>query len=303
MLGMCAFGLIARHLKYIDEDDVRKWNKFIMDFLIPMLIFSSLIKSFNREQALDMWPLPFMGLLMIFIGTVIGYIFRFGLKNQNDDSRKMFVHMCAFSNTVMLPVVIWVSIYEPGMAWVFIMSLGLSSAFWGYGTFLLAGSKITLREKVKNIFSINFIVLILTLTMCLLDIPKHLPHPAIVIADGMGKAAIPLILIILGASVYSTGKRIISFDVIYVAIFRLFIIPIVLIVVICLLPLSKEVFHHCLVVALMPVALNTTSVAKRYGGDSDFAAKCVIVTMIASMVTIPVSLMTLHKMGIWIGFD
>ena len=54
-----------------------------------------------------------------------------------------------------------------------------------------------------------------------------------------------------------------------------------------LLPLPEEVCQVTAVVALMPAASSSVLVAKRYGGDPDFAGRAIILTTLFSLGTIP----------------
>ena len=71
---------------------------------------------------------------------------------------------------------------------------------------------------------------------------------------------------------------------------RLVIIPIVSVGVLWLLPLNLEVERVALVVALMPSAATSAVLARRFGGDPDFAAAASLVTTVAAVVTVPLTL-------------
>ena len=108
----------------------------------------------------------------------------------------------------------------------------------------------------------------------------------------MGNAAVPLVLIGIGAAIYNSAGRFGKHltDAFYLGLVRLIILPLILIMIFKLLPLDVEVFRVLAVVALMPVSSSSVLVARRYGGDLDMASQAIIITTLLSIVTAPLML-------------
>jgi predicted permease len=117
------------------------------------------------------------------------------------------------------------------------------------------------------------------------------------VADMVGRAAVPCILILIGASLYPFpgihGKR----DLAYLVFVRLFLLPLLFVSVLWMLPVAQDVRNIALVVALMPASVSSTILTRRYGGDPDFAARSAVVTTIASILTVPAWLYLLQRLG------
>ena len=65
------------------------------------------------------------------------------------------------------------------------------------------------------------------------------------------------------------------------------LIPALFIVVLKLLPLPREMYEVCFVVALMPAAVASALVTRLYGGDGEFASQSVVITTVLSLFSMP----------------
>jgi predicted permease len=105
----------------------------------------------------------------------------------------------------------------------------------------------------------------------------------------MGNCSISLSIIILGSILADVDFRsIITRETLYMSLVRLILLPV------CALLALKAVHFPSLPTAVavvltgMPVGSTTAILADRYGADFGFASKCVFVTTVLSLITIPV---------------
>jgi predicted permease len=290
IFGFFALGIIAKLKGYVKDESIDDWSRFAIDFLYPFFIFDTITRGLKRESLAELWPLPIIGLGLITIGLLIGVILQFGLgKNPDKDIQKTFLHFCAINNSAYLPVIIVSSLWgATGVANLFLLNLGSQFGYWTIGVSLLKGGSI--KDNVKKLLSPNLLSVILSITIVLLGIYDSIPEIILKVIHGTGVIAIPLILIIIGATLLNKQGFKYKWPVIYVTTIRLTIIPAISIVLLKLLPISKDVFHVSMMVALMPIAVSSVLLTRRFGGSTEYASATALVSTIASAISIPVAL-------------
>jgi hypothetical protein len=283
---MFSVGALAMRLKFIEEDDLSKLGHLIIDIMFPMLIFSTITSTFDPSQLNELWMLPVFGFGLMFSGGVLGFAFRYGMRNRKDERMITFHHFCAINNYVFLPLIILQSLWgDKYVALLLIMNIGSTLGFWTVGVGILSGGCI--KRTIRNIFSINLLAVVLALSFCFLKIP--VPEIAANVFSKIGGAAVPLMLIIIGAAVYNSAHHLLKnkWDIIYLSLVRLVLIPLILVWILKLLPLPQPVFRVVFVVSIMPVSSSAVVFMRRFGGNPDFAAQAAVVTTLLSILTIP----------------
>jgi len=286
MFCMFGVGALAMRLKFIEEKDLGKLGHLVIDIMFPMLAFSSITSTFAPSQLNELWMLPVFGFGLMFSGAILGFAFRYGMRNRKDERMITFHHFCAVNNYVFLPLIILQSLWGAKyVALLLIMNIGSTLGFWTIGVGILSGGCI--KRTLKNIFSINLLAVVLALSFCFLKIP--VPEIAANVFSKIGGAAVPLMLIIIGAAVYNSAHHLLKnkWDIIYLSLVRLVLIPLILVCILKLLPLPPPVFRVVFVVSIMPVSSSAVVFMRRFGGNPDLAAQAAVVTTLLSILTIP----------------
>ncbi len=289
IFGMFAIGAVLRRYKYIEKEDLAKFSRIVFDILFPIMIFSSIVNRLDRSRLSEMWVLPVIGFLMMLLGWIIGFVLKFGVQKREDGRIETFHHFCAINNFAFLPLIVisnlWGDTYEPLL---FILNVGSTIGLWTIGIATLAGGD--MRRALKNIVSPNLIAVLLGFLVVLLNIP--LPGVMMKVAGKAGGSAVPLILLLIGATLYGNVKNIFAnkWDIGYLTVCRLFLLPMVNIFIIKLVPLPLDIYRIAFVVSIMPVSVNTSVLTLRYGGNPEYAGQAAVITTIASIISIPVML-------------
>ncbi|MDR0932050.1 MAG: AEC family transporter, partial [Victivallales bacterium] len=198
-----------------------------------------------------------------------------------------FHHICAINNYVFLPIIVLQNVYgERHVALLLLMNVGSTIGFWTIGILTLTGGG-SLSKTFKNIFTINIAAVMAALAVALLHIP--VPEALDYTFKYLGNITIPLMLILIGVALVGCFKGMVENwrDMLLLSAIRLIVIPVTLLVLLRLLMLPTEVYQVTAVVALMPAASVSVLIAKRYGGDSDFAGRAILITTFLSLGTIP----------------
>ncbi|MBQ6352473.1 MAG: AEC family transporter [Lentisphaeria bacterium] len=285
-----AVGGGALRAGYIGRDDIERWSRFTFNVFTPCLTFAAIAGGLGRDELAALWIMPVAGFGMMAAGAGLGFLLGPLLRYRNRERSATFLHICAINNYIFLPLIVVENIFGFGRhaALLMVMNVGSTVGFWTIGVITLTGMRRdTLRDAVRQIFSINIIAVAAALAVLLLKVP--VPAPAMKIVRTLGSLAIPLTIILTGAALYRDARGLFAHkaDVAIVAAVRLVLIPAVMIAVLKLLPLPREIYEVCFVVALMPAPGSSALVAGVYGGDGEFASQSVIVTTLLAMATVP----------------
>lgn len=275
--------------KVLDENGISQISNLTLDVLFPLLTIGSITRNFKSSDLADLWILPVAGFAMMAAGMLMGLVFCKFMLNKSKARQAMFQHYCTSNNYLFLPLIVldnlWGDYY---VSLLLVMSLGGNVGFWTLGIASFGGN--SMRETVRNIFSVNLYAVLLALTLVVLNIP--LPGVVANICNTMGGAAVPLVLVGIGAAIYKNARGMWHnlFDVFYLSAVRLIILPLIFIMLFKLLPIPQEIFRVLVVTALMPVSSSSVLVARRYGGDMELASQAIVISTILSIVTVPLML-------------
>lgn len=286
IFGFFTIGVIARITGYIKEQSINEWSIFAIDFLYPFLIFDSISQNLHKDQLFALWPLPLIGFFFVLAGFVAGIALQFGLFSRDKDIKKTFVHFCAINNSSYLPIVIVQKIWGgAAVADLFLLNIGTTLGLWTIGIMILQEGKIL--KNFKNLFSGNLITVLVSIVIAITGLNFYIPAVFMNICNKAGVIAVPLILTLTGATLANPKSFRLNWHVIYITLARLIVIPAVLILILKMLPLSKDVYNVSAIVALMPVAVSSVLFVRRYGGANEYASSTALISTFTALLSVP----------------
>ena len=289
VFGFFAVGIAGRLTGYVKEESINEWSRFAIDFLYLFLIFDSITQNLDRKQLFAVWPLPVIGFGAVFLGFCIGMLMKAGLLTGNKDIKKTFVHFCAINNSSYLPIVIAGNLWGgTAVANLFLLNLGTTVGLWTIGIVVLqTGNPF---RNIKNLLCGNLIMVLVSTLLVITGLNRFLPSIMMQVCNSVGSMAVPLILTLTGATFADRRNLHINWQVVYVTIVRLIIFPLCTIPVLKLLPLTKDVYQISVIVCLMPVAVSSVLLIRRYGGHPEYASSTALVSTISALITVPIAI-------------
>ncbi len=283
------FGAWAYRLKLIEDGDLGRLGRLSIDMLLPFLTFSSIVRNFTAKDLAAIWQLPLLGLGIMAFGALCGYVLVYGLHDKSPRRNGTFIHLAIANNYVFLPLVILGNLFGArAVAALMLLTVGSTVGFWTFGVGVLAGRDF--KRVVRNVCSTNMAAVVLAL-FCVFT-GFQVPAFGMNIFEKLGALSVPLSLLLIGASMYKTGIRMLThrFDALYTLATRLIILPFLTVVLLRLLPLEPLVYHVALIVSLMPASCTSVLIVRKYGGCPDFAGQSVFFSTVACIVTVPLFL-------------
>ena len=265
-------------------------SQLIVYVLAPALVADSLyttnISPQNAAQLLlGVFIVAFILYLLV---SIISYILKFPAI-----TRKSLIATSLHPNNgnMGLPLVDF-ALGSAGLERAIIYMIGSSILLFGVAPAILAGTSFKHSFKVVLKLPLIWAMLAgLSLRVLQIQLPFNLGEALHL----LGRAAIPVALIILGMELVTTTFKVTNFELISLN-FRLILAPLIALFVgklIDLTPLDLQVF---ILQSAMPTAVNTIVLATEFGGEAVKVARTIVVTTLLSFLTLPLVLWAADKL-------
>jgi len=282
MFLLMAIGFILYRTKKLTDKGNRELGTILLYLTLPCVIISSYLTEASPEKYRLMGISAAAGASALLVAILMSRFF-FGSR------RRMEHFCCSFSNAGFIGIpVIEAAIGEEAVFFVATFIALLNVFQWVYGAPVLAGNgKNPMSAKLwTNPVLVAFVIgLLLFLTQ--LRLPAVVSG-AIRMLKNMNT---PLAMIILGAYLgqMKLGELFTDGWTYLCSAWRLIAIPIVTFLALCLFPAKYlDIKLVVLIAASAPVGSNAPIFAERCGADSAQAVRCVSMSTIFSIVTLPV---------------
>ena len=295
-------GYVLNRLKWVDAGFNRQLSLVMLNVFYPCLIISSIVRNFTWETLLKNWMMPVGTVFILVTGWLIGLAALPLLKRHAEGTRRCFHFVCLMNNYSFLPILMAASLWgEMAVALIIFSGLGSELCVWTLGIKALTGQKLD-RTLLGNLLSVPMAALVFAIAI--LAVRSLCVGHGYVPAAGSeadeflktvvetcrmaGGATIPASALICGSRIAMLHpSKVFSPLMAGTCALRLVVIPGLCIGVLSLLPIPLEVRRVLALIAVMPAAMASVTLAEAYGGDADFSAAAILSTHVVCLVTIP----------------
>jgi predicted permease len=284
-------GALARRLGWLDTEADRSLMAVVVNLLYPALIFSIILGNDALRQPSNLILPPLVGLTTVVGGFGLAMLVARKFKIGDQKECRTFAFTTGIYNYGYFPVPIIALLFDRETTGVLLVhNLGVEVAMWVLGVgFILSPSDP--KSIWKRVFSGPVIAILVAVPMNYFKVDQHLPNSALETIDLLGQCAIPLGLILIGATFMDLAKetKITSrLNIpITASVLRLGILPAAFLFIAFILPLSTELKCVIAVQAAMPCGVFPIVLARHFDGSPEVALKVVLGTTIISFLTIP----------------
>ncbi len=281
-----AIGYIAGKFNILDSFGTKKLSDILLYIAAPMMVLSSFFIEFSKELLINIiWVVGFSILTFIISIMISKFIFR----RFNENISIILRFTAIFSNCGYMGLPLMREVFGVEGAFYGSFYIVIFQVFvWSYG-YLMFGAKAENTKMIKRVL-VNPSIIAIFIGMIVfifgIPIPESIKGGIKVVGD----MTMPLSMLIIGG-VISTERILTLFSdwKVYLSSFvRLIFIPVLaslISIVIGVPPLPAAITVTALA---MPAAANTTIFSEMFGKDSVFASKCVAVSHLLSIITVPV---------------
>ena len=295
-------GYALNKLRWIDAAFNRQLSLVMLNVFYPCLIVSSIVRNFTWETLLRNWTMPAGAVFILVTGWLVGFFTLPLLKRQTDATRRCYHFICLMNNYSFLPILMGAALWgEKAVALVIFSGLGSELCVWTLGVKALTGQKLD-KGFLKHLASVPMLALLFSCVLLAVRAwaEKYgvAPGPEAVTRAFLGTlletcrmaggATIPASALICGARIAMLHPgRLLSPLMVGTSLLRLVAIPALCIGGLALVPLPQDVRRVLVLIAVMPAAMASVTLAEAFDSDADFSAAAILVTHVLCLVTIP----------------
>jgi len=262
--------------------------RLCITLLTPCLILERVVGNEAVMKPLPVLAAAGLGYGLVALGIALSYFAAPLIGLQNHAGRRSFAVSSGLQNYgfVAIPIVTALFPDKGTLGVLFTFTLGVELACWTAGVGLLTGLG---KAPWKLALNPPVLTILFSLLLNFTGLHGHVPEVAHRTFSMIVACAVPLAVIIIGASIADIwGQEKMRWSVAVLSpLLRLGIIPLAFLGAAWMLPLTVELKRILVVQGAMPSAVFSIMVARHYGGHAPTAVQCVLSTTLVSMITTP----------------
>ncbi len=287
---MAGAGALMRKLDWLTEAADRSLLTATINVFIPCLILDSCVGNAALHRISNVIAAPLVGFGTVILGIVLAWSVRRASGITDNRPARTFAFSTGLYNYGYVPIPLALILYgHETVGVLFVHNVGVEMAIWTVGILLLTGA--TAGMEWKHIINPPLIAVVLGLILNAFGGDRWVPGFLLTTAKMLGQCAIPVGVILIGATIVDQAHKFHSktaWRVIALAgLLRLAVLPVLFLLLARYLPCSLELKRVIVLQASMPAAVIPIVLAKHYGGDPATAVRIVLSTSAASLVTTP----------------
>lgn len=298
---LIGLGAAMRRARWLGPEADASLLKLVVNFLYPCLIFENVLGNAALRQPGNLLGAPLVGFATIASGIYLAYYAGKALGLAKGDGLRTFAFSTGIYNYGYIPLPLVIALWGNESAGVLLVhNVGCEAAIWTVGILVLAG--LSLRAGWRKLVNAPMVALLAAVLGNALDLGQRIPSVATNVIHMSAACAIPLGLLLIGATLmeYLSRPREL-FDArvtLASSLLRLGVLPLAFLALARFLPCSDDLKRVIIVQAAMPAGILPLVIAKHYGGRTLTAVQVVIGTTALGLFLIPLWL----RAGLaWVG--
>ena len=302
-----AIGFILTKTKMLPDTSSKVLAKLLTFAVCPALNFASMSQNFNIKYIgtyASFIILTFICLLVaIFLAT---FLARFFVKNKEEYDRNVYKYALTFGNYGYVGTPLIIALFGLN-GYAFFSFLTLPCAIiiytWGIGILIPKSEKQSTKTIIKNLLNLPTLALLLGMLVGITGLGEVIYSTSSLtfLTDGLsklGNCMAPIAMLLAGVTVakYDFKKMITNKKVYLASLFRLIIIPAILLPIsygLILLfnqlgiKLDNTFLFLFFFIIATPLGMNTIVFPEAFGGDPSTGASLTLISHILMIITIP----------------
>ena len=280
MALLAAVGVYLSRKGFLSPQGTKDLGAILLRVIIPCVIVKSYITEFSRERLLELALSAGLALIGFILAMVISYLV-FGKR------RRLENFAASFCNAGFIGIPLAQAIIGDDGVFYIAASVALLNLFqWTYVVYIMADRKDAISAKT---IAKNPVVIAIVIGVVLFV--SQIPVPGIVTST-LGYIAgmnTPIAMILMGTYLAKLPlKKLLDKRAYGCVLFRLVIIPAVILLVFWVLPVSNaDIALAAFLAAATPVGANICVFAQQYDCDYEFSVVTVCLSTLLSVITVP----------------
>lgn len=296
---MMGTGAVLRKTGVLPAEADKGLMKLSVAVLTPALIIERVAGNPAVMQPLPVLMAAGLGFALVVLGISLSYALAPLIGLRVHEGRRTFGVSCGLQNYgfVAIPIVTALFPDQGTLGVLFTFTLGIELACWTACVGMLTGFN---KAPLKLALNPPVITILSSLLLNFTGLHGYIPQVAHNTLGMLGGCAVPLAVLLIGASIADIwGQERMNWKIAVLSpVLRLGVIPLAFLAAAVFLPLTNELKRILIVQAAMPSAVFNIVIARLYGGHPATAVQCVLATTLVSCVTTPFVIAWALK---WIG--
>lgn len=288
-------GAVARYFGWLPKEADSGIMHLTVKLLFPALVIERIVGNPGLQYPSQVLLAGFLGYSLVAVSLLIcfGVARLFGMKSGS--GARTFAVCNAFQNYGYVAIPVTEALFGRELTGVlFTFTIGVEFAMWTIGVGMLTGFK---KVPIGHLLNAPVLSIFMALALHYAGAGPYIPSAVHTFLGQLGACAIPLAVILIGASIMDLiGAERIRWDVAVLSpILRQLLLPLLMLCVARWVPMTGDLQKVIIVQAAMPAAVFTIVVSRVYGGHPPTAVLVVLATSLVSLVTVPWAI----GFGIW----
>lgn len=291
ILVLCLLGYLLRRLHMISGETRRGITDLVLTVMLPCTIFNSFRQQIDPAQIRTL-----LWVLLAGVGVcVLSWSLSRVLYRSIDPSKRTIMQFgTLISNFTFVGLPMVEATYgSVGLVYAAIFAIPLRFCTWTIGAALFIHDQDRRRQIRKALLNPCFLAVFAGLAWMFADLP--MPSVCDSVLRSLGNCSTPLSLIIVGTILGDVPLReALDWKAFYVTAVRLVLLPGIVLACLRLMGFDSHGTAAVVVLTGMPIATVTAMFAEKYGADAKFASKCVFLSTLLSLVTVPLFVLVMQ---------
>ncbi len=301
VFAIIGVGLVARWRGWMGPEAEEGLLKIVVNLLFPCLILKSVLGSETLREPGNILLPPAVAFLTMTAGFLVGYHGGRLLGMRRGTGLRTFAFSVGIYNYGYIPIPLIERLYGPDtLAVLFVHNVGCELAIWSVGILLIAGA--SWREGWRRMINPPAVAIVVAVLFNSTGLGDDVPGPLLHAFGALGACAVPLGLLIIGATLFDhlgAPSRLLDTRVVSVAVLlRLGVLPVLFLLLARWLPVSVELKRVIVIQAAMPAGVMPLVLARHFGGQPLTAAQVIIGTTVVGVLVLP---WWIHLGRLWVG--
>jgi predicted permease len=285
-IGILGFWIIRKRI--LPGDILGFLSPLALDIALPSLIFVTIIRDFSPTESQDWWQLPLWCFFFMACAGAFTFLATFISKR---DTRREFAISLFYQNAIFFPLAILAGMYgeeSPYIVFLFLFTIFYPAFFFSTHPFFFKRSGKKNLDWRKIVHPV-LIVTLLAVLLRLLGIQNFIPNFVLSILALVGGMTVPLLMLILGGSIYMDFEQKGQIQFAEIAKFvtvKNILFPLVFLGILIIL---RPPYHIALILLLqsaIPPVTAVPLVTERFGGNRAIVNQFLVASFVLSLVSI-----------------
>lgn len=282
-----SIGFAAGKLSIITRDYLPQFAKLITKIFLPVLLFWSTFHGTTWQMVEDNAGVILFSAIFYASITVVTFLIAKAMRIRPDHDR-VFMFCFIFGNTGFVGMPLLSALFpDTGLLYMALFSIVDQTVFWTFGIWLATARDRMMRFNLKSFLTPNIVALVLALSCIAIQV--QLPQVICDTLSTVSSATSALCMMCLGAMLcFSKWSQVLRCPELYVGIaVKMILLPVIGGHIMQAIGLPQEFCIAMVVIMALPIMTVVPMIAKQNGHEGDYAVGMTVVTLVASVVTIP----------------